>query len=105
VVDIILLLLEHELGTGDVETINEDVVARLCAADWGLWRTATGNLAKVDALADGYAQLDPAGRKRVREQVQRLTARLDHEPKPFGWRARARVGDRVKWWTDVDEVR
>jgi hypothetical protein len=30
--------------------------------------------------------------------------RMDAEPKPLAWRLRARVGDRVKWYKDVDEV-
>ncbi len=104
-VDILLLLLDHELGGSDADTINADVVARLCASDWGLWRTTTGNLAKVVALADGYPQLDDAQRGRVRRQADALASRLDGEPKSLGWRTRARVGERVKWWTDVDEVR
>jgi hypothetical protein len=37
--------------------------------------------------------------------VAALVERLDREPKSFGWRARARVGERKQWWTDVDEVR
>ncbi|MBF8256818.1 MAG: hypothetical protein HW375_1725, partial [Anaerolineales bacterium] len=31
-------------------------------------------------------------------------ARIEAEPKSVGWRLRSRVGDRVKWYKDVDEV-
>jgi hypothetical protein len=105
VVDIILLLLDHELADRDDGAIDVGRVARLCAADWGLWRTTTGNLEKVSALALAYPQLDEAARARVIGQVRSVVARLDTEPKSFGWRARSRIGERVKWWTDVDEVR
>jgi len=105
VVDIILLLLDHELADRDEGAIDVARVARLCAADWGLWRTVSQNLANVAALALGYPQLDGPARDRVVGQVAQLIARLKAEPKSFGWRARSRVGDRVKWWTDVDEVR
>jgi hypothetical protein len=37
-------------------------------------------------------------------QVDKILARMDEEPKPLVWRIRARVGDRVKWYKDVDEV-
>jgi hypothetical protein len=30
--------------------------------------------------------------------------RIDQEPKSLAWRLRSRVGDRVKWYKDVDEV-
>lgn len=105
VVDVILLLLDHDLGELDGSVVDLRRVASLCAADWGLWRTATLNLEKVAALARTYAQLDQAQRDRVTTQVSALVDRLEAEPKPIAWRARARVGERVKWWTDVDEVR
>jgi hypothetical protein len=105
VIDVILLLLEHPLATGDADTIDVDRVARLCAADWGLWRTCTLNLEKVVALARGYPQLGDDRRSRVIAQVDLLTERMAAEPKPLAWRARARIGDRRQWWTDVEEVR
>ncbi|MGH2489365.1 MAG: hypothetical protein ACRDFR_07095, partial [Candidatus Limnocylindria bacterium] len=105
VVDIILLLLDHELASGDEGTIDVGRVARMCAADWGLWRTTTMNLEKVSTLARTYPQLDVPRRERVGRQVVALVARIEAEPKSFGWRARARIGERVQWWTDVDEVR
>jgi len=105
VVDIILLLLDHELADADEGAIDVGRVARLCAADWGLWRTTTLNLEKVSTLALTYPQLDPPRREVIERQVTSLVARLEAEPRSFGWRARARIGERVKWWTDVDEVR
>ena len=105
VVDTILLMLDHPLGQGDVDTIDADRVASLCAADWGLWRTLTMNLAKVADLAKTYGQLDDAQRGRVTGAATALKARIDIEPKPLPWRMRNRVGDRRQWWTDVDEVR
>jgi hypothetical protein len=36
--------------------------------------------------------------------VDEALARIDAAPKPLAWRLRARVGDRVKWYKDVDEV-
>jgi hypothetical protein len=40
----------------------------------------------------------------VAEQVDTALARIEAEPKTTGWRLRSRVGDRVKWYKDVDEV-
>jgi hypothetical protein len=105
VVDVILLLLDHELGGADDGVIDVARVAGLCATDWGLWRTTTINLEKVAALAASYPQLDAIRRGRVGDQVAALVGQLDAEPKSLAWRARSRIGERVKWWTDVDEVR
>ena len=104
IIDTIMLLLEHPLGDIDQETINIKRVAELCAADWGLWRTMTMNLAKVRILAQGYEQLTPELKARVDDQVKSALERIEREPKSLAWRLRSRVGDRVKWYKDVDEV-
>ena len=104
VIDTIMLLLEHPLGDIDKETINIKRIAELCAADWGLWRTLTMNLGKVRALAQGYEQLKPDQKAVIETQVKSALERIEAEPKALAWRLRARVGDRVKWYKEVDEV-
>jgi hypothetical protein len=104
IIDTIMLLLEHPIGDHDAETINAKWIAKLCANDWGLWRTTTMNLDKVRVLAQGYPQLDEGQKSKVSEQVSTLLRRLEEEPKPFAWKMRSQVGDRVKWYKDVDEV-
>ncbi|HSL27704.1 MAG TPA: hypothetical protein VK900_00780 [Anaerolineales bacterium] len=104
VIDTIMLLLEHPLGDDDDEVINIKRVSKLCADDWGLWRTTTMNLDKVQQLAQGYEQLTLEQKAKVMEQVQAALKRIESEPKPMAWKLRARVGDRLKWYKDVDEV-
>jgi len=104
VIDTIMLLLEHPLGDDDKETINVKRVAKLCADDWGLWRTTIMNLDKVEKLAQQYKQLTSEQKNKIASQVKVALERLENEPKPLAWKLRARVGDRVKWYKDVDEV-
>jgi hypothetical protein len=104
VIDTIMLLLEHPLADADAETINIQYISKMCSEDWGLWRTVTMNLDKVKVLAQGYAQLSESDKRHVAEQVDTALARIEAEPKTTGWRLRSRVGDRVKWYKDVDEV-
>ena len=104
IIDTIMLLLEHSVGDSDNETIGIHRIAMLCASDWGLWRTTTMNLDKVRLLAQDYTQLTGEQKARVSTQVGAVLARIEQEPKTLAWRLRARVGDRVKWYKDVDEV-
>ncbi len=104
IIDTIMLLLEHPLGDHDNETINIKRIAELCGADWGLWRTTTMNLDKVRQLAHSYEQLQAEHKAHVESQVMAALKRIEQEPKSLAWRLRARVGDRVKWYKDVDEV-
>ena len=104
IIDTIMLLLEHPLGDHDSETINIKRIAELCSTDWGLWRTTTMNLDKVRQLAQGYEQLTNEHKAHIGTQVAAALKRIEQEPKSLAWRLRARVGDRVKWYKDVDEV-
>ena len=104
IIDTIMLLLEHPLGDEDKETINIGLAAKLCANDWGLWRTTTMNLEKVKQLAQHYTQLSPEEKSKITSQVDDALKRINDEPKPLAWRIRDRVGDRVKWYKDVDDV-
>ena len=101
-IDTIMLLLEHPL-TEDDGGVNIGLVAGVCAKDWGWWRTLTMNLGKVRQAADAY-DLSDQEQARVREQVDAALARIDGEPKAMGWKMRARVGDRKKWYRDVGEL-
>jgi len=104
-IDMMALLLEHRLGDRDGDTINVGRIAKLCAEDWGLWRTTTLNLEKLQRFAANSPKLDSEQKARVVASVDELRRRLDAEPKPLAWRLRARIGDRVKWYNDVEEIR
>jgi hypothetical protein len=62
------------------------------------------NLDKVRQLAQGYSQLPVEQKEKIDSQVKTALAQIEREPKSLSWRLRARVGDRVKWYKDVDEV-
>jgi hypothetical protein len=104
IIDTIMLLLEHPLADKDNETINIKYIAGLCSNDWGLWRTTTMNLVKVRNLSHGYSQLTSEQKVKIDSQVEKALACIELEPKSLAWRLRARVGERVKWYRDVDDV-
>jgi hypothetical protein len=101
--DVCALLLDHPPGAGDDETINTARMARLCAEDWGLWRTVTGNL---DRTADFVERLGlaPEQRSTIRERAASIRHALDAAPKPMKWRMRAKIGDKVRWYELPEEV-
>jgi hypothetical protein len=80
------------------------LVARVCAKDWGWWRTLTMNLGKVKQMASAYEQLAEDETRRVGEQVDLALERIEREPKSMGWKMRAKIGDRKKWYRDVGEL-
>lgn len=102
--DASILLIEHKIGDSDGETINAQEVATRCAAEWGLWRTVTGNLEKLIQYVSAESLLTSDKHEYLKQQVETLKSAIDVYPKPLSWRMRAKVGDRLKWYRDVEEV-
>jgi hypothetical protein len=79
--------------------------ARLLGADWGWWRTVTGNLAKLPSLAAEKPHLLPAGAPfDALAQARQLQEQADSAPKSMKWKLRSNVGDRVRWYELPEEV-
>jgi hypothetical protein len=101
--DALALLHDHPVEESDGDAVNAAHVAKLCASDWGLWRTFTANL---DALGGHVGRYDigEGGKGRIDRGVQKLQERIEEEPKPFSWKMRAKIGDRKRWYDLPEEV-
>jgi hypothetical protein len=103
-IDSVMLLREHPIGDTDDETINASVIVGILSNDWGFWRTFTGNLKLLDEKLAVYKELSDDDRQVVHERIQEVQARIDAAPKSLRWKARAQVGERVKWYKEVEEL-
>src|SRR3989441_2381664 len=95
--DMATLIMDHDVGSADGETINGSYMARLCSNDWGVYKTFTSNLSKLEASLDGYG-LSSSEIDRVRASARRLADVIEKEPKSLAWKLRARVGERLTWY-------
>jgi hypothetical protein len=99
--DSLALLHDHAVGDRDGDLLNGSRAAALCAADWGLWRTITRNLQSCREFADAY---DVPDRAVLDARLDELLDRIEAEPKSRGWRLRARIGERKRWYELPEEV-
>jgi hypothetical protein len=99
--DLFVLFFDHDLSDDD-GGINVTRVNELCGRDWGLWRTVTGTL---EALEHATSTIEVGLQQRalVRARVQRLLEEMRAAPKSRKWKMRAKVGDRVQWYTIPEE--
>jgi hypothetical protein len=87
------------------QVIDTGRFGKLLGTDWGWWRTVTGNLEKLPALAAERPELVPPGPPL--DPVGACGQLLDvagSAPKTMKWRLRANVGDRVRWYELPEEV-
>jgi len=85
--------------------IDADRFGAVLGADWGWWRTVTGNLDRLPALlaerphlAQPGMPFDPV------EQARRLRHVAETAPKSMKWKMRSSVGDKVRWYELPEEV-
>lgn len=99
--DICAIFADHDLSD-DESGINSAYIAALAASNWGLWRT----LGMVAERSEQFALELPEflSRETVAARLQRLRTELDTVPKTRGWKLRARVGDRKRWYELPEEA-
>jgi hypothetical protein len=102
--DLTSLLLFNETADDD-SRINLTQLARLCSADWGLYKTVSINLGRVaDLTTQTASPLTESERAAIRARCQEILRTFESMPKPLAWTLRDRVGTRVKWYEEVEEV-
>jgi hypothetical protein len=105
VLDLLALLLDHEVGPGDEETINADLIADLCAKDWGLYTTVSLTIQKLHGVLDeGEIELGEGEAQAIKRRLVTLQKAMDEAPKALAWKMRAKIGTRVRWYEEVEEV-
>jgi hypothetical protein len=97
------LIVTHDVGTSDDGEINATRIASLCGADWGLHHTVTRTLTRLGTDPPSYT-LTAEQRQLVDERTAKLQSAIDEHPKSRSWRMRARVGERVRWYIEPDEI-
>lgn len=103
--DLVALLLDHPLGTSsDLEAIDTGRLADVLGSDWGFEHTIRLNLAKLPSLMEGRT-LPEAVVGTVAKRIDGIVSVLDGTKKTLRWKARAAVGERVRWYELPEDVR
>jgi hypothetical protein len=103
VADMHSLMITYEVGGGDLEQINATHISRLCSRDWGLHHTVSKTLDRLRDDPPGYT-LSAEQRRLVDQRIHKLQRALEQHPKSVAWRMRAKVGERVKWYEQPEEI-
>jgi hypothetical protein len=77
-------------------------VAEVCAGDWGLYIDVMNN---IDTVVEHVADYDlvPRDAARVRRTLELAQDMMTEQAKTLRWRLRARIGKRVRWYSEVEE--
>ena len=102
--DMFSIFRDHKIGTDDREgVINARYIAHLCAQDWGLYHTVLKNLERIPAFYDGF-KLEKEERDSMDRRIWVLRLMIIEEPKGPIWKARDRMGERLPYYEEVEQV-
>ncbi len=103
--DLGVLLATHPVAMRGAsgEDIDGAHVAALLARDWGFHHTAVRNLHRLRDVVGQNVDLGQQVNDAIRDRIDVLLDAIERRPKSMGWRMRAKVGERMQWWEDVDE--
>ena len=103
--DMASILLYNETGRDDDKKINLDYIAKLCGNDWGLYKTTSINLKRVEeVVSDEKLNLTESERGLILKRVSEIQQTFESMPKSLAWQMRDKVGTRVRWYEEVEEV-
>jgi hypothetical protein len=95
--DILAILADHSLGTGDEDTVNVVRITDVCGKDWGMWRTVNKTLDAVEHIARTEPEMEMCRDTLVSRLVD-LREEIDKAPKSAKWKMRNKVGERKAWY-------
>ena len=103
--DCMRLLVSFPLEDSDsADAMDLRIFRALVGEDWGWWRTVTLNLDKIRALVDGGERPDITGPVDALAALERLSQAAEETPKSRGWKLRARIGERKRWYQTPEET-
>ena len=103
--DIISLLFNNEVGDEKEQQIDLGRITWLCSQDWGLYKTTSMNLTRVEELlADKDLNIAPDEHELIVGRIRKIQKAFDEMPKSIAWQMRDKVGTRVRWYLEVEEV-
>lgn len=102
-IDVALLLMGFDFATGDPAGIELDRILGLTSDDWGLHTTVTDFLEAFRSALPGLG-FDRVAMGRADGRAAALQVAIAASPKSMRWRARDRIGRRVRWYKTVEEV-
>lgn len=103
--DTIVLMLEHPLSHQQPghKSIDTAYIVDMMRQDWGFYYTFTTNLKRVPDYLCEFTSIRPADADLIRSRIAELLSAIESAPKTMGWKMRAAIGTRRKWYQEVSE--
>jgi hypothetical protein len=103
--DTIVLMLEHPLSHQQAgpKSIDTSYIVDILRQDWGFYHTFTTNLKRVPEYLGEFPSIRDDQRSLIQTRINELLGAIETAPKTLGWKMRAKIGTRSRWYQEVSE--
>ncbi len=100
--DLIITFLAHDVTDDNTDVgVNGKYIAKMLSDDWGFYYTVTENIKKFINFVPTVKEIDQTQKDLVISRVQKLHRLIEETPKTGGWKRRAKVGTKQRWYKFV----
>jgi hypothetical protein len=103
--DTVVLMLEHPLSNEQKgpKSIDVDYIIDMMRQDWGFYYTFTTNLKRVPEYLSEFSSIRDDQRSLIQDRINKLLEAIEAAPKTLGWKMRAKIGTRSRWYQEVSD--
>lgn len=95
--DIVVMVNDHPVeAAADTEVIDPTYIADLCKGDWGLYKTTTMSIDRVEEYLENNDP--PVDESVIVDRLENIRSEVESEPKTIQWKLRSIIGERKQWY-------
>jgi hypothetical protein len=83
--------------------VNLPRIETVCSEDWGFYTTVRKNIDRAHKLVMNLG-LSNEQKKLVIERLTEIAQGMDTSPKSISWKARALIGERLRWYEEPEDA-
>jgi len=103
--DLIITFLAHDVSYElDDTKVNGPYIAKILSDDWGFYYTVTENIKKFIDFVPTVGDITQEQKDHVIEVANKIHKMIEDEPKSRGWKRRAKVGTKKRWYKIVHSM-
>jgi hypothetical protein len=103
--DLVITFLAHDVSeTDNDDDVNGPYIAKVLSDDWGFYYTVTENIKKFIDFVPTVEEIDQSQKDLIISRVKKLHQMIEDEPKSRGWKRRAAIGTKQRWYKIVSSM-
>ena len=103
--DLVIMFLVHDVSEElDDTKVNGPYIAKILSDDWGFYYTVTENIKKFIDFVPTLTDITQEQKDLVIARAKKIHQMIEDEPKSRGWKNRAKVGTKKRWYKIVHSM-